>query len=198
MPMSTIPWHQMTWLHPPERVERIGEDLEVVTRPRTDFWRTTAYGFVHDDGHFLGAPMEGDAAIEVTFTGAFRRPFDQAGLMLRSGPELWLKAGVEWTDGVLFASAVVTHGVSDWSVAPLSTGSGRLPITVRASRRGDGVTIRYRVGDTSPFLLLRVAYMPPEASLDAGPMCCSPAGDGLTVRFRPVRVGPPDTRLHED
>lgn len=50
MPMMTIPWLQMTWLNPPEREEVERDVLEVITRSQTDFWRTTAYGFVHDDG----------------------------------------------------------------------------------------------------------------------------------------------------
>jgi regulation of enolase protein 1 (concanavalin A-like superfamily) len=197
MAMTTIPWQEMTWLNPPERGEVVDGRLEVVTRPMTDFWRTTSYGFVHDDGHFLGAALDGEAALEVTFTGAFSEQFDQAGLMLRAGPDLWIKAGVELSDGVLFASAVVTLGHSDWAVAPLPAGSAHLPITIRASRTGDGVTIRYRVGDAASWQLLRVAFVPPDAELLAGPMCCSPTRGGLVVRFEPVRVGPPDAQLHD-
>lgn len=196
MPMTTIPWQEMAWLNPPERAEVEDGRLEVVTKPMTDFWRTTAYGFVHDDGHFLGAALATDAAMEVTFRGAFTAAFDQAGLMLRAGPDLWIKAGVELSDGVLFVSAVVTLGQSDWSVAPLPAGSAGLPVTIRASRTGDGVTIRYRIGAEEPFRLLRVAHMPPEAELLAGPMCCSPSRGGLVVRFEPVQVGPPDAQLH--
>ena len=195
--MSTIPWLEMTWLNPPERADFHGDVLEVVTRPMTDFWRTTAYGFVHDDGHFLGAPMAGDRAIEVTFRGEFAEQFDQAGLMLRAGPELWIKAGVEFSDGVLFASAVVTRGTSDWSVAPLHQVSAAQPITIRASRAGDGVTMRYRVGRDGDLRMLRVANLPPDAELVAGVMCCSPTRGGLRVRFEPVRLGPPDARLHQ-
>ena len=195
--MSTIPWLEMTWLNPPERADIQGDVLEVVTRPMTDFWRTTAYGFVHDDGHFLGVPFAGDRAIEVTFTGDFAEQFDQAGLMLRAGSDLWIKAGVELSDGVLFASAVVTRGTSDWSVAPLPERSVAQPITIRASRAGDGVTVRYRVGRDDDLRMLRVAYLPPDAELVAGVMCCSPSRGGLLVRFEPVRLGPPDARLHE-
>jgi len=105
----------MTWLNPPERAEITGDVLEVVTGFETDFWRSTSYGFVHDNGHVLSAPLIGDRAIEVSFSGALIKPFDQAGLMLRAGPELWVKAGVELSDGELLASAVVTRGASDWA-----------------------------------------------------------------------------------
>ena len=198
MSMTPIPWHAMTWMNPPERAEPLGVALEVVTRPNTDFWRTTSYGFVHDDGHFLGAPLAGDRALEVTFTGEFSGQFDQAGLMLRASPELWIKAGVELSDGVLFASAVVTRGFSDWAVAPLPPGPASLPITIRASRAGDSVTLRYRVGPDDAWRLLRVAYLPPDEEVLAGPMCCSPTRGGLVVRFNPVWIGPPDGRLHDD
>ncbi len=197
MTVTTIPWQQMTWLNPPERVEARGDALEVTTRPKTDFWRATGYDFVHDDGHFLGTPLSGDGAIEVTFHGAFSQLYDQAGLMLRAGPDLWIKAGVEWSDGELLASAVVTRGMSDWSVAPLPAGSAGQAITIRASRAGDAVTLRYGVGEASSLRLLRVAYLPPEVALLGGPMCCSPTRGGLVVRFGPIRIGPKDAQLHE-
>jgi regulation of enolase protein 1 (concanavalin A-like superfamily) len=194
--MTNVAWTAMTWTNPPERAVVDGDVLEVVTREKSDFWQVTSYGFVRDDGHLLAAPFPGPAAIEVTFRAALTEPFDQAGLMLRAGPDLWIKAGVELSDGVLFASAVVTLGHSDWAVAPLpATAAGR-PVTIRASRAGDAVTIRYKVDD-GPFQLLRLAYLPPGAEVVAGPMCCSPSRAGLTVRFDPVRVGPPDASLHD-
>ncbi len=195
--LKTVAWESMQWLNEPPLVRVDGDRLLVETGLKTDFWRGTSYGFVRDDGHFLGSPLMGDAAVEVTFAGDFSQQFDQAGLMLRAGPELWLKTGVERSDGQLFASVVVTVGMSDWSVAPLPVAVAGAPLTFRASRTGDGVTVRYRVGDEEAWRLLRVAYLPPEAELLAGPMCCSPTRAGLSVRFDPVRVGPPDAALHE-
>lgn len=195
--METIPWNQMEWLNEPP-VSRIeGDDLVVETGANTDFWRRTAYDFTRDDGHFLGAPLVGDAAVEVTFRGDFHHQFDQAGLMLRAGPGLWLKTGVERSDGQLYASVVVTVEMSDWSVAPVADSARGRSLTFRASRAGDGVAVRYRVGEEPDWRLLRVAYLPPEAELLAGPMCCSPKRAGLSVRFEPLRMGPPDAQLHE-
>jgi len=194
--VKTIPWGDMTWLNPPERAEIIGDVLEVVTGFETDFWRRTSYGFVHDNGHVLSAPLIGDRAIEVSFSGELLEPFDQAGLMLRAGPDLWVKAGVELSDGELLASSVVTRGASDWAVAPLPVGFPDQPFTIRASRSHDSITLRYRVGE-GRMHLMRVAYVPPEVELAAGLMCCSPSRGGLAVRFAPVRFGPPDGQLHK-
>jgi regulation of enolase protein 1 (concanavalin A-like superfamily) len=198
MTITTVPWNQLVWHSPPARAVVDGDVLEVETRPNGDFWRNTLYGFVHDDGHFIGAPLARELAIEVTFSGDFSHQFDQAGLMLRASPELWIKAGVELSDGVLFASAVVTRGWSDWSMSPLAAESERKPFTIRASRSGDGVTLRYQIGSDGAWRLLRVAYMPPEAEVIAGPMCCSPTRGGLVVRFERVRVGACDHRLHDE
>ena len=196
--MRTIDWDAMTWLNEPLATETDGAALVVTTARNTDFWQRTAYGFVHDDGHFLGAPLGAEAAIEVTFRGDFTAQFDQAGLMLRAGPEAWLKTGVELTEGTLFASVVVTNTMSDWSVAPLPANAAGHALTFRASRKGDGVTVRYRVHEEPHWHLLRVAFVPPQLELMAGPMCCSPTREGLSVRFEPVCVGPPDASLHEE
>ena len=196
--MRRLAPEEMHWMNEPPRVAKGPGGITVETAPETDFWRTTGYGFVHDDGHFLGAPLGSAAAIEVTFSADFEAQFDQAGLMLRADAETWLKAGVERSDGRLWASVVVTNGRSDWSVAPLPERSADDELTFRASRQGDAVTVRYRETADERWRLLRLAYLPPEAKLLAGPMCCSPTRGGLSVRFGPVRMGPPDDRLHEE
>jgi regulation of enolase protein 1 (concanavalin A-like superfamily) len=50
---------QMTWLNEPASSSRAGEGLRVRARPKTDFWRTTFYGYVTDNGHFLHKSVAG-------------------------------------------------------------------------------------------------------------------------------------------
>jgi regulation of enolase protein 1 (concanavalin A-like superfamily) len=195
-PGEDHPLGDMEWLNEPPSARLEGDDLVVETGSNTDFWRVTAYGPTHDDGHFLGAPLQGDTAIEVTFQAEFMAQFDQAGLMLRADAKSWLKTGVELCDGELYASVVVTDPMSDWSVAPIPGSARGRALTVRASRKGDAVTVRYRPGEDPDRHLLRVAHLRAEVGLRAGPMCCSPTRAGLSVRFEPVRVGPPDAHLH--
>lgn len=195
--MRTIAWDEMTWLNEPPAATVEGEELVVSTGRNTDFWHRTAYGFVHDDGHLLGLPVPAEAAIEVTFRADFEAQFDQAGLMLRAAPDTWLKTGVELSDGELYASVVATAGMSDWSVSPLPEHAAGHALSFRASRKGDAVTVRYRVAQEPRWHLLRVAYFPPDVDVVAGPMTCSPTRAGLSVRFEPVLVGPPDAHLHE-
>ena len=189
-----IAWSVGRWTRPPEAVSADGDALLVTAVESSDAWRTTAYGFVHDTEHALIAPLVVGTAMEVSFTGDFVSEFDQAGAFVRVSDEEWIKAGVEFADGVLQLGAVVTHRFSDWSVAPVPEWAGTR-ITVRVSRAGDAVTIRARSGE-QPFRLVRVAYLDPEASAEAGPLVCAPTRAGLTVRFDSWTVGPADAALH--
>ncbi|MFI2609475.1 DUF1349 domain-containing protein [Kitasatospora sp. NPDC018616] len=193
-PLRDIPWHQGSWLNEPERVRTDGTDLLVTTRPRSDFWRTTSYGFVRDDGHALLTGFPPGSATEITFVADFTALYDQAGLLIRVDPRTWIKAGVEMSDGLPHLGAVVTRGVSDWSLAPVPDWHGRA-VTVRASRTGDAVTIRARCED-APWRLVRLAPLAPEADATAGPFCCSPERAGLQVRFTRFAQGPADPALH--
>ncbi|GAB2928643.1 DUF1349 domain-containing protein [Rhodococcus aerolatus] len=182
------------WTTPPAAVETTADGLRVTAVAGSDAWRHTSYGFVHDDAHGLLAPFGTRDALEVRFRLDYTEQFDQAGLLLRAGPEEWVKAGVEVSDGSPQLGAVVTHRTSDWSVAPVPDWAGRT-VTVRASRDGDAVTLRARVDDEA-FRLVRVAHVDPATELRAGPYCCSPTRAGLTVVFTGWRRTPPDDSLH--
>lgn len=189
----TVPWHEGDWLNEPQQ-QADGSGLLVTTRERSDFWRTTGYGFVRDDGHALLAPFPQGGATEVTFRADFDTLYDQAGLMVRVDAENWIKAGIEFSDGVPHLGAVVTRGVSDWSLAPVPDWQARL-VTVRASRSGDAVTVRARCED-GPWRLVRLAPLPADAAATAGPFCCSPERGGLEVHFTRFTRGPADAALH--
>ena len=158
---------QATWLNSPPEAASDGSDLLVTAAEGSDFWRTTAYDFVHDDGHALLRPIPTGTAVEVTFRLDYGAQFDQAGTLVRAGPRHWLKAGVEVVDGAPQLGAVVTHEVSDWSACPVPEWGGDL-VTIRASRAGDALTIRARrQGD--PWQLVRLAPWPPSLDALAGP-----------------------------
>jgi uncharacterized protein len=192
---QAVDWAQASWLNPPLSTTTDGGDLVVVTRDRTDFWRTTSYGFVHDDGHALLTDFPNESAVEVTFIADFDELYDQAGVMVRVDERNWIKAGIEMSDGLPHLGAVVTHEVSDWSLAPVPEWAGRR-VTVRISRAGDAVTVRARCDDM-PWRLIRLAPLGPESVATAGPFCCSPLREGLEVRFTRFATGQADKALHE-
>ncbi|MBQ1022702.1 DUF1349 domain-containing protein [Micromonospora sp. D93] len=196
-PSELLDWSRGTWLHPPVRVEE-GPAGELVVEPAadSDFWRRTSYGFVHDNGPALLAPLPVGAAMEVSFRLDFSAQFDQAGAYVRVDERTWTKAGVEISDGEVQLGAVVTREFSDWSVGPVPDWAGR-EVTVRVSRAGDALTVRARV-DAEPWRLVRLAPLDPAADAMAGPFCCAPSRAGLTVAFTGWRQGPADTALHPE
>ena len=193
--MQRIPWSAGRWLNPPPSEAVDGEHLLVEAAEGSDLWRTTSYGFVRDSGHALLADLSVGSAAEVSFVVGYAELYDQAGVLVRVDGTAWTKAGVEISDGAPQLGAVVTRGVSDWSVAPVPEWAGR-EVTVRASRSGDALTIRARV-EREPWRLVRVSPLDPSVAAVAGPYCCAPQRAGLRVRFTGWVTGEADAALHQ-
>jgi regulation of enolase protein 1 (concanavalin A-like superfamily) len=191
--MNIVPWTQGTWTRNPVSFVEEGSSLVIESFEGSDWWRTTSYGFIHDDGHALVKEFPQDSAVEVSFILNYTEQFDQAGIFITSGPEHWIKAGVEFCDGFPQAGAVVTSVKSDWSVAQVPEWMNK-EVTVRASRSGDAVTIRAGIG--SDLRLLRVAPLDPSRTWSAGPMACAPTRAGLTTTFTKWSEGAADSALH--
>lgn len=182
------------WTHAPEGISREGGNIVVTAAKGADAWRITSYGFLFDSEHALIEPFGSKEALEVSFLVDFAAQFDQVGLFIRAAADEWIKTGVEAADGELHVGAVVTHGYSDWSAAPVPEWKGRV-VTMRASRDGDAVTIRARVED-EPWRLTRVAYVDPDLTLEAGLYCAAPTRAGLRATFTSYKRGPADVSLH--
>ncbi|WP_026482007.1 DUF1349 domain-containing protein [Agromyces subbeticus] len=199
MERRRVDWAAGRWTRDPATARLDGDNLLVGAAEGSDYWRTTHYGFVHDDGHALLGDWPADAAVEVTFdASSLGTAYDQAGIMLHAGPEQWVKAGLEISDGVLQLGAVVTNGVSDWSMAPVPEWAGGL-VTLRASRggvAGDSVVLRART-ETSGWRTLRVAPFTAGVT-SAGPLVCAPMRGDLEVRFTRWALAPADLDVHED
>lgn len=184
------------WHNEPPSHERRGDQLVLRTGLETDYWNNTFYGFRHDNGHFLATEATGDFSVETTFLARFEHLYDQAGVMLWVDGENWLKCGVEFTDGRLFFSAVVTRDdQSDWSVTPME-GEPALPVTLRLTRHDEALRVQVRDVD-GHWQLVRLCYLRMPATVEVGPMACSPTRQGLEVTFVDFRIGEPISRdLH--
>lgn len=192
--MTDVDWNSGTWTTEPAHVEVADDGMRVTAVEGSDAWRVTSYGFIHDTEHALLTPFNQDTAMEVSFLLDFSAQFDQAGIFVKVDNSTWIKAGVERSDGEDSIGAVVTRGFSDWSLSPVPGWHGQL-VTIRASRSGDALVVRARVGD-QPWRLVRVAPLDPDAAVTAGPLCCSPSRGDLTVHFTAWRTGPADVSLH--
>lgn len=193
--MTKVDWASGSWLNPPPEFRVIDGELEVVSGKETDFWNHTGYEFTHDNGHALLHPFPPHSAMEVEFSADWAAQFDQAGMLMHADPEHWIKAGVEFADGVLGVGAVVTAENSDWSVGHVPEWGGK-QIWVRVSRTENAVTIRARI-DGEPWRLVRLAPIDSRLDWHAGPTVASPSRAGLVVRFRTWQTSQPESALHD-
>ena len=93
-----------------------------------------------DDGPCLMHTVDANATVmmETSFTLHAVRQFDQAGLVVRYGPEHWVKTGIEYVDGTPKLSCVVTNKFSDWSTQTWPGGTPvRLALRVHKIGRSD-------------------------------------------------------------
>jgi regulation of enolase protein 1 (concanavalin A-like superfamily) len=176
----------MQWLNEPAQWSQEPGLLAVTADPGTDFWRTTSYGYIRDNGHLYGDRLAGDFDLAMRVSGAYAEQYDQAGAMVRVDERHWLKTGVEYFDGRMRLSTVVTNDYSSWAVAELPAGPGALGLFL--ARRGDAVEVRYATGEREPDLAALV-YLPPTAAY-AGAMCAAPEGRGFQVTFRELTLTP--------
>jgi uncharacterized protein len=185
----------MQWLNEPPVWQAEDGRLRVVTGLKTDFWRVTHYGFVRDNGHFYYEQRAGDFTIQVKIEANYEALYDQAGIMIRLDPANWIKAGVEYTDGLPHFSAVVTRDFSDWSVLPAESAD---PVWFRLTKVGSAIRIQYSLDGLS-FRLLRLAYFPDTGNVQVGLMCCSPEREGFQVEFSAFRISEAIVKgIHEE
>jgi uncharacterized protein len=176
---------KMKWLNEPASVQQSGEQLVVTTKPKTDFWRKTFYDYVTDNGHFFFLTVTGDFKFESRVAGKYAALYDQAGLMVRVDSNRWLKCGLELVEGIGHGSVVVTREFSDWStVRGITT---KDPLWWRIVRKGSSVEVLYSL-DGKNFTSTRLGYLPLQAAVDTGIMCCSPEGTGFECTFDEIRL----------
>ncbi|QPC89346.1 DUF1349 domain-containing protein [Mesorhizobium sp. INR15] len=192
----TVQDKDLTWLNPPPFHSVDGNAVHVRTGKETDFWRETFYDFWRDNGHFLYRPVEGDFSVEVTVKGDYQVLYDQAGLMIRLSETHWIKTGIEYTDGLMYFSVVVTNDASDWSLANIPANPDG--IRIRLTRHAETIRVQYLNASDGHWKPVRLAYFPPSKTVDVGMMCCSPQREGFEVTFTDFEIGPPISReLHD-
>ena len=170
----------LKWLNPPAKWSAEGGIIAFDVMPKTDYWRTTHYGYVRDTGPFCFREAAGDFVATVKVEATYRELYDQAGLMIRIDPKTWIKSGIEFVNGTQNVSTVVTRDFSDWSVVPLSTAPPA--IWLQLVRKADYVETRYSLDGTA-WVTVREAYFPPGTKVQIGVMAAAPEGKGFPVRF---------------
>lgn len=212
-------WYNAPDTWKPEEGKREGRDgawsvddstksLTITPPAKKDYWRKTYYEpiLVKDDGPFLYSvlPSNQHYTIETAFDLTAVQQFDQAGIMIRLGPEHWLKTGIEVVDQQPRLSCVVTNGYSDWSTQSWSNytienNSGddgirvHVNCQIRVHCRGDSFVVEASLPDSSKsgeprWQFIRIAHLDTVAEKDdlmVGVFAASPEDQqGGQVVFR--------------
>lgn len=186
----------MAWTNEPAHWTWDDGRLLVTTSANTDYWSRTFYGFIRASGHFFHREVAGDFSARVRVSAGYEALYDQAGLMLLADADNWVKAGIEYTDGAMHVSTVVTRdGYSDWSQQPVPE-RARDGIELRVTRHEEALRVQYRLPGES-WRMIRLAMLPMHNTVQIGMMCCTPERAGLEVSFDTFEVGAPIAReLH--
>ena len=176
---------RMQWMNDPASWQKAGDRIVVHSKPKTDFWRKTFYGYVTDNGHFFHSPVSGDFVFEARVNGQYAALYDQAGLMVRRDAENWMKCGTEFFDGARHASVVFTREFSDWST--MKDLSDSAPVWWRAVRKKDSIETLCSV-DGKNFVSVRQGYFVTTPEVQVGVMCAAPEGGGFEAVFDQLKL----------
>lgn len=167
----------------------LADVLTFTTRPDTDYWQRTHYGFQRDNGHFFYMPVVGDFSLTAHVAFAPNAQYDQCGVMCRVGPESWIKVSVEYEpeEPSRLGSVVTNLGQSDWATQDVSSELNNL--WYRMSRRGADFRIESSADGTA-WQQMRITHLHgcPE-QIDVGIYACSPVGAGFECRVLDVALG---------
>jgi regulation of enolase protein 1 (concanavalin A-like superfamily) len=179
---------KMTWLNPPASVNYGAGVVTAKTKPRTDFWRKTYYGYITDNGHFYYIPVFGEFTFRARVTGKYASLYDQAGLMVRLDDKNWMKCGTEFVDDKRRASVVFTHDFSDWST--MDDLSQNEAVYWRVVRKKDCIEAQISENGAE-FFTVRQGYFQPFVAVQVGLMCAAPEGAGFEASFDELRLDKP-------
>jgi regulation of enolase protein 1 (concanavalin A-like superfamily) len=185
-------------------------ELEVVPVAGRDYWARTFYKplLVKDDAQmFVTNVARGfEVTISTSFTLRPRAQFDQAGIMIRVSSNVWVKAGIEYSDGKPRLSCVVTNeGFSDWStqVWPHII-NGETSIKIRLSKmlpgkeQGQCIVMEASEINKDEWTQVRIASLRSgDGDWQMGLFANSPIENkGGSVTFHDVFIGPLISPVH--
>ena len=177
------------WTREPDTFSITEDRIEILTQAHTDLWQRTYYHFRNDSAPVLQMQTE-EKFFSFTVKTEFdsKNRFDQCGIVLYLDSENWLKASIEYENGVFqhLGSVVTNHGYSDWATTEID-GSIR-SMWYRLSRREDDYCIECS-SDGEHFSQMRVCHLWEGAGkISFGIYACSPEDSSFKATFTNMEV----------
>jgi regulation of enolase protein 1 (concanavalin A-like superfamily) len=202
-----------SWINRPEKFSITDEGMRLSTEPHTDFWQRSYYGFRNDNAPALLWDVRENFTLTAFTEFAYKKQFDQAGLIVYLDCDNWFKASIEFeTDDHSRLGSVVTNlGYSDWATQDIKT---RESLYYRLSRRGPDFRVEYSL-DGVEYLQMRIFHLHtlgptteamgkeedplPEGGnppVKVGFYACSPGDSSFTAGFSQITWGDNLWRAH--
>ena len=193
-----------TWIHKPEQCRAGAGEVEIVTRPYTDFWQRSFYGFRNDNAPAIVIETEQNFTFSVRAAFECKTRFDQCGIIIYMDSDNWFKASIEYENSDLsrLGSVVTNRGHSDWATTDIE---GRTDMWYRLSRRGPDFLVEYSadgvvysqmrifhldcLGETTEEMGLADPPLPAESAVRFGLYACSPQDSSFSAKFSDIALG---------
>lgn len=179
----------MDWIRQPENFCVTENRVEIITEPFTDLWQRTYYHFRNDN-----APVLQISSDEKYFSFVVKTEFDtkvrydQSGIVMYLDSENWLKASVEYENGVIqrLGSVVTNNGYSDW--ASVDIDASIKSMWFRLSRRDNDFCIE-NSADGKNFNQMRICHMfNVKDTVQFGVYACSAENSSFRASFTDMEL----------
>ena len=178
---------EFSWYNEPETYYFDG-GLIIKTKPETDFWQRTHYGFKRDNGHFLYTNINYDFSFTAYLEFNYEGIYDQCGLMLRLDKDNWIKISTEYENEKYsrLGSVVTNLGYSDWATTDIA--SDIKSMWYRVSKKGQDFLIENsRNGDN--WTQMRITHLHQEIKdLEVGIYTCSPQDSSFECKVSNIKI----------
>ena len=187
----------MTWTRAPKQYTVDADRVEIITEPFTDLWQRTYYHFRNDNAPVL--QMTTDEAyfsfvVKTEFDTKVR--YDQRGVVVYLDGDNWIKAAIEYEDGVIqrLGSVVTNHGYSDW--ASVDIDASVKAVWFRLSGRENDFCVEHSM-DGEHFHQMRICHMFEAGnSIPVGIYACSSENSSFRAVFTDMEMTECQWRAH--
>lgn len=167
---------------PKEDIVISGTKIKMEVPAKTDFWRRTKYHFTQDNAPFHSEQWTGDFETLVCVSGGLSALYQKAGIMIRLDDEYWIFVGMEYVDGKVFMSNIVTNKNSDRTLVPLPLNAQTVGVWFCVKCHSGSVETFYSF-DAKKWILTRQTLMGEGQVANVGITGASPSDQKLDVTF---------------
>ncbi|MCX4267893.1 MAG: DUF1349 domain-containing protein [Lachnospiraceae bacterium] len=177
------------WIREADQSDVADEKIIIRTKPKTDLWQRTYYGFQNDSAPVLQMKTS-EKYFSFTVKTEFdsKKRFDQCGIVVYLDSENWIKASIEYENEQYqrLGSVVTNHGYSDWATTDIDASVKSM--WYRLSRRESDYCVECSA-DGIIFQQMRICHLwKGDGEISFGVYACSPEESSFLAEFTDMQV----------